>query len=283
MSHLTPQMQLLINTIRDLCLETNPVDVNVVKRFDSDENLIKHYARLAKDMGGTTVPDNIFQASFVYSVLPSYAQKFYNRGAVKVDEESVSNAAKQLSLAVQYQIAQAVATNTPIPLPFTQQLANEYMTCLLQQATIPPNIQKAVETGKYPQLNSINTLVNNVIDSIFSGGGDYYYYILNEHNRARVISLKENIGFLAPLSSSVDIFQYVADLATKAGKRPDLFSGATLITSSNGAGDLSKDATSKKTVCQRSLTELAFQNEALRRFIFQQLSYKHNNRPSTFA
>jgi hypothetical protein len=280
MSHLTPQMQLLINTIRDLCLDTNPVDVNVVKRFDSDENLIKHYARLAKDMGGSAVPDNVFQPSFVYTVLPAYAQKFYNKGAIGVNESSVAEAAKQLGLAVQYQVAQAVATNTPIPLPFTQQLANEYMTCLLQQATVPSNIQRAVESGKYPQLNHINMLGNNLSDNIFSSGGDYYYYILNEQNRARIISLKENIGFLAPLSSSVNIFQYVADRATKAGKRPDLFSGATLITSSGGGGARKDDSSKAANACQRSLTELAFQNEALRRFIFQQLSYKRNNRPA---
>lgn len=273
MSHLTPQMQLLINTIRDLCLETNPVDVNIVKRFDSDENLIKHYARLTRELGGSVVPDNIFQASFVYSVLPSYAQKFYNKGAVGLNTDSVSEAAKQLGLAVQYQVAQAVATNTPIPLPFNQQLANEYITCLLKQAHIPANIQSAVDSRKYPQLNQINDLVNSVIDNIFAGGGDYYHYILNEKNRARIISLKENISYLAPLSASTDIFQYIAELATKAGKKPGLFRDVTFLTAaSNVSANSRKD--NKQNSCQQSLTELAFQNEALRRFIFQQLNYK---------
>lgn len=273
MSNLTPQMQLLVNTIRDLCLETNPVHVNVVKRFDSDENIIKHYSRLSKELNGSVVPDNIFQPSFIYSVLPAYAQKFYNRGAVSMNGDAVAEAAKQLGLAVQYQVAQAVATNTPIPLPFTHQLYNDYMTLLLKQATIPLNIQNAVETRKYSQINNINDLVNNVIDSIFAGGGDYYLFVLNERNRARVMSLKENIAYLAPLSASTDIFEYIAELATNSGKRPGLFRDATLITASTLS---QKSATSnQQNECQRSLTELAFQNEALRRFIFQQFNYKN--------
>ncbi|AAG53816.1 gp41 [Helicoverpa armigera nucleopolyhedrovirus] len=274
MSHLTPQMIMLINTIRDLCVESHPISVNVVKRFDSDENLIKHYSRLRKELGGSEVAENIFQPSFVYNVLPSYAQKFYNKGAENVSGDSVSEAAHELGEALQYQIAEAVASNTPIPLPVRHQLVNTYITLLLQRANIPPNVQDAVSSRKYPTLNIINDLINNVIDDVFTGVyGNYYYYVLNEKNRARIVTLKENIGFLAPLSASTDIFQYIANLATRAGKRPSLFQGATFLNapSSNGS-----NVEQNRTSCQQSLTELAFQNEALRRYIFQKLSYKQN-------
>ncbi|AXS67729.1 gp41 [Cryptophlebia peltastica nucleopolyhedrovirus] len=277
MSQLTPQMLALVNTIRDICIDSNPINVNVVKRFDNDENLIKHYTRLRKELGHSVVTDNIFQPSFVYSVLPSYAQKFYNNNAENINANSVSQAARQLGLAIQYQVAEAVATNVPIPLPFSQQLTNSYMTLLLQRANIPMNIQGAVESRKYAGLNMINDIINNVIDDIFAGGGEYYLYVLNEKNRARIVSLKENIGFLAPLAASTDIFQYVADLATRAGRKPTLFQSATFMTGTSSSAGAAASSTQNKTSCQQSLTELAFQNEALRRFIFQQLSYKQNN------
>jgi hypothetical protein len=277
MSQLTPQMISLVNTIRDVCIESNPVHVNITKRFDSDENLIKYYSRLQKELGGNVINSEVFQPSFIYSVLPSYAQKFYNNGGENVNVTSVSEAAKQLSLAFQYQIAEAVTNNIPIPLPFNQQLANNYMTLLLQRATIPTNIQNAVNSRKYPQLNMINDLINSVIEDIFVGGSDYYNYMLNEKIRSKIVSLKENISFLTPsLSASTDIFQYVADLATRAGKKPSLFQSATFLTASPS----SAESRIVKTSCQQSLTELAFQNEALRRLIFQQLSYKHNNQLS---
>lgn len=277
MSQLTPQMISLVNTIRDVCIESNPVHVNITKRFDSDENLIKYYSRLQKELGGNVINSEVFQPSFIYSVLPSYAQKFYNNGGENVNVTSVSEAAKQLSLAFQYQIAEAVTNNIPIPLPFNQQLANNYMTLLLQRATIPTNIQNAVNSRKYPQLNMINDLINSVIEDIFVGGSDYYNYMLNEKIRSKIVSLKENISFLTPsLSASTDIFQYVADLATRAGKKPSLFQSATFLTASPS----SAENRIVKTSCQQSLTELAFQNEALRRLIFQQLSYKHNNQLS---
>ncbi|AUF81589.1 structural glycoprotein p40 [Malacosoma neustria nucleopolyhedrovirus] len=279
MSQLTPQMISLVNTIRDVCIESNPVHVNITKRFDSDENLIKYYSRLQKELGGNVINSEVFQPSFIYSVLPSYAQKFYNNGGENVNVTSVSEAAKQLSLAFQYQIAEAMTNNIPIPLPFNQQLANNYMTLLLQRATIPTNIQNAVNSRKYPQLNMINDLINSVIEDIFVGGSDYYNYMLNEKIRSKIVSLKENISFLTPsLSASTDIFQYVADLATRAGKKPSLFQSATFLTASPSS---SAESRIVKTSCQQSLTELAFQNEALRRLIFQQLSYKHNNQLST--
>ncbi|AKC91692.1 gp41 [Lambdina fiscellaria nucleopolyhedrovirus] len=280
MSNLDAETRLLINTIRDICIETHPVDVNVRKRFDNDESLIKHYERLRKELGGTVITDNVFQASFIGTVLPAYAQKFYNKGAMEVTGNALSEAAKQLGLAVQYQVAQAVTTSIPIPLPFSQQLANNYVTLLLKQAQIPSNIQAAVESRKYAQLNVINDLVNAVIDNVFAGGGDYYHYVLNERNRARVVSLKENIAYLAPLSASTNIFQYIAEQATKGGKRPGLFRDATHLTTSTVFGKEMGNANASGSIsgqssCQRALTELAFENESLRRLFFQKLSYKN--------
>ncbi|AKN80978.1 GP41 [Lonomia obliqua multiple nucleopolyhedrovirus] len=285
MSELSPLMIHFINTIRDMCIETNPVHVNVVKRFDTEENIIRHYMRLQKELSQNNAAEllssetNIFQPSFVLNSLPAYAQKFYNNGSDSLAKNSLNEAAKQLSVAVQYMVAESVANNVPIPLPFNQQLANNYITLLLKHATLPTNVQNAVESRRFPHINMINDLINNVIDDIFAGGGDYYHYLLNEKNRARVISLKENIGFLAPLSASADIFSFIAEMATRAGKRPSMFQNATFLTTAANAIN-SPSAHTSKSACQESLTELAFQNEALRRFIFQQINYKQNQNQS---
>ncbi|ABY65798.1 gp41 [Orgyia leucostigma nucleopolyhedrovirus] len=280
------ETRLLVNTIRDICIDTSPLDVNVVKRFDNDESLMKNYERLVKDNGGSVVPSNIFVQSFIDHVLPSYAQKFYNKGGITVSDDSKAEAAYQLGLAVKYQVAQAVTSSIPIPLPFNQQLANNYMTLLLKQAQIPPNVQTAVQSRRYAQLNNINDLINNVITNLFAGGNDYYYYVLNETNRARIISLKENLTYLGSLSETANVFEFIAELATRKGKQPGLFREAHNITSSNNrhrtivGGNANAMQTDKEAALhehyRRSLTEMAFQNEALRRFIFQELSYKRN-------
>ncbi|AHH82652.1 GP41 [Buzura suppressaria nucleopolyhedrovirus] len=276
------ETRLLVNTIRDICIDTTPLDVNVVKRFDSDENLMRHYERLVKEGGGFVVPQNIFVQSFIDHVLPSYAQKFYNKGGMTLSESSKAEAARQLGLAVQYQVAQAVTSSIPIPLPLTQQLANNYMTLLLKQAQIPPNIQQAVSSRKYNQLNNINDLINKVIDNIFAGESDYYYYVLNDKNRSRITSLKENLTYLGALSETNNIFEFIAEMATRRGKQPGLFREVYNITTSTKkpiSGILTSNATNIEAIHEhyrRSLTEMAFQNEALRRFIFQQLSYKTN-------
>nr|AFN21182.1 GP41 [Bombyx mori nucleopolyhedrovirus] len=278
MSELSPLMIHFINTIRDMCIDTNPINVNVVKRFESEETMIRHLIRLQKELGqgnaAESLPSdsNIFQASFVLNSLPAYAQKFYNGGADMLGKDALAEAAKQLSLAVQYMVAESVTCNIPIPLPFNQQLANNYMTLLLKHATLPPNIQSAVESRRFPHINMINDLINAVIDDLFAGGGDYYHYVLNEKNRARIMSLKENVAFLAPLSASANIFNYMAELATRAGKQPSMFQNATFLTSAANAVN-SPAAHLTKNACQDSLTELAFQNETLRRFIFQQINY----------
>ncbi|QWO71616.1 GP41 [Orgyia pseudotsugata single capsid nuclopolyhedrovirus] len=281
------ETRLLVNTIRDICIDTSPLDVNVVKRFDSDENLMKNYERLVKENGGSVVPSNIFVQSFIDHVLPSYAQKFYNKGGISVSDDNKAEAAYQLGLAVKYQVAQAVTSSIPIPLPFNQQLANNYMTLLLKQAQIPPNIQTAVQSRRYAQLNNINDLINNVISNLFAGGNDYYYYVLNEKNRARIISLKENLTYLGSLSETANVFDFIGELATRKGKQPGLFREAHNITSSSlqhrgmVGGNVNVVVQGDREAAlhehyRRSLTEMAFQNEALRRFIFQELSYKRN-------
>ncbi len=283
MSNLDPQTIHLVNTIRNVCIDTQPVDVNVIKRFDNDENMIKHYERLQRELGSSQISsNNIFQPSFVYSVIPAYALKFYNRNASSLNVESVERASQSLGIAVKYMIAEAISTNTPIPLPFDQKLANDYMTLLLQRASIPQNIQNALEANsnpnssqRYPRLSMINTIINNVIDDLFGGNGnDYYLFTLNERNRSRVLSMKRNISQLGALSLSSDIFKFIAQLSVDKGINANLFESAAVVT----AGGRSTET--PKTPCQQSLTELAFQNEALRRFIFQQLSYNYNLSPT---
>ncbi|AUV65359.1 GP41 [Alphabaculovirus myunipunctae] len=279
MSHLTPQQIDLITTIRHICIDTYPVDANATKRFESDTSIMNNYKRLQKELGDKPVTSDIFKSSFVYSALPSYAQKFYNKGADHMSSGSVEQAAKHLGYAVQYMVAQAVSNNTPIPFPFEQQLANDYLTLLLQRATIPQNIQDIINNnsggGKLygnSRVLLINQLVNNVIDDLFAGGSDYYLYMLNETNRSRILSMKENISYMAPLSATTDIFKFIATLATNSGKKPSVFQSASILTMPSRAPVVSEE----KNKCQQQLTELAFENEALRRFILQQLNYKND-------
>nr|AGS47918.1 structural glycoprotein p40 [Ectropis obliqua nucleopolyhedrovirus]QWV59668.1 Gp41 [Ectropis obliqua nucleopolyhedrovirus]UYO72861.1 Gp41 [Ectropis obliqua nucleopolyhedrovirus] len=276
----------LVNTIRDICIDTNPLNINVVKRFDSDEALMKNYENLVLRAGGSVVPSNIFKNEFMEHILPSYAQKFYNKGNFEVSNNSKSEAAKQLGLAIQYQIAQSVTSSVPIPLPLTQQLVNNFITLLLKKAQIPNNIQQAVSSKKYTQLNNIIMLINQIIEDVFASGGEYYYYVLNEKNRARIISLKENLTYLGALSETTNIFEFIAEMATRRGKQPGLFRDAYSITNSSTppqrkSQPKSASVNAEETLHEqyrRSLTEMAFQNEALRRFIFQQLSYKNNKK-----
>lgn len=273
MSELTPLMIHFINTIRDMCIDSNPVSVNIIKRVQSDDDIVRHLISLQKELRQNSVAEsvgsdaNIFQPSFVLNSLPAYAQKFYNGGANTLGKDALNEAAKQLSLAVQYMVSEAVTCSIPIPLPFDQQLANNYVTLLLKRATLPDNMQEAVRSRSFVHINMINDLINAVIDDLFAGGGTYYHYVLNEKNRARVIGLKENVGFLAPLSASADIFSYMSQLATQSGKRPDLFENAAFLTSAANAIN-SPALHLTQSACQKSLSQLAAQCETLTRFIF---------------
>jgi hypothetical protein len=273
MSELTPLMIHFINTIRDMCIDSNPVSVNIIKRVQTDEEIVRHLIGLQKELRQNSVAEsiasdsNIFQPSFVLNSLPAYAQKFYNGGADTLGKDALNEAAKQLSLAVQYMVSEAVTCSIPIPLPFDQQLANNYVTLLLKRATLPDNMQEAVKSRSFVHINMINDLINSVIDDLFAGGGSYYHYVLNDKNRARVVGLKENVGFLAPLSASADIFNYMSQLATRHGKRPDMFENAAFLTSAANAIN-SPAVHLTQSACQKSLSQLAAQCETLTRFIF---------------
>ncbi|AAC59082.1 gp41 [Orgyia pseudotsugata multiple nucleopolyhedrovirus] len=284
MSELTPLMIQFINTIRDMCIDSNPVSANIIKRAQSDDDIVRHLIGLQKELRQNSVAEaigsdfNIFQPSFVLNSLPAYAQKFYNGGANTLGKDALNEAAKQLSLAVQYMVSEAVTCSIPIPLPFDQQLANNYVTLLLKRATLPDNMQEAVKSRSFVHINMINDLINAVIEDLFAGGGTYYYYVLNEKNRARVVGLKENVGFLAPISASADIFNYIAQLATQQGKRPDMFENAAFLTAAAHAIN-SPAAHLTQSACQKSLSQLAAQCETLTRFVFMIMN--HNTVPTT--
>ncbi|ABF50308.1 gp41 [Antheraea pernyi nucleopolyhedrovirus] len=274
MSELTPLMIQFINTIRDMCIDSNPVSVNIIKRVQSDEEIVRHLIGLQKELRQNSVAEavasdaNIFQPSFVLNSLPKYAQKFYNSGADSLGKDAINEAAKQLSLAVQYMVSEAVTCNMPIPLPFDQQLANNYVTLLLKRATLPENVKEAVNSRSFVHINMVNDLVNSAIDDLFANGGTYYYYMLNEKNRSRVINLKRNLAAVAPsLAQANDIFFYMAQLATQSGRRTDMFDGAAFLTSAANAID-SPAVHLTQSACQKSLSQLAAQCETLTRFIF---------------
>lgn len=262
MTKMTPQTIELVNTIRDMCIDSNPISVNVTKKFDNETNLINYYTRLNKELGGVDVPDTIFQPSFVLTQMKAYANKFC--------AGNLSQTAYYLSLAFEYMMASAVARNQPLPLA-TDERAQNYMTLLLQQADIPHNLQTAIASRKFKSLNMVSDLVNNVIDDIFTlESNNYYRVVLNEKNKGRVISFRENMNDLGPFNETKDVFRFIAKMVASRGIKPPLIENATSF-------NFISIKDQNKTTCQQSLTELAFQNEALRRFMFQKLSYKNKS------
>lgn len=265
LSTLTPEEIKLAKLMERSFNRSVPATVSVNKVFDKDENLIEHYRGLLRGRGPFEGESSIFSASFMSSpALVAYARKFYRN--------DVSQAAKRLGENLKYELADAAARDRPLPhVPFDT-LMDNYLRLLVTQSKIPPNVDNAIALRKsqFDHLNLFRAVVNKMVEDIFTGS-DYFYYnsLLNDTNKSLIAGLRNNMAHVTSSVKSLNIFQAMAVIATQSGRVPkqgiDIPELNNLTQRSNPLAD------EPPTHCQTQLTELAFQNEALRRTIFQEI------------
>lgn len=265
---LSPENIDFMNSVMYLCNNNVNANFNVSKKFDTEAKLISHIKSLREKEGQILDNQNVFKPEFAVSkTVVQYANRFY-RG-------NINNAVKNISNSLKYMLANAVVRDSPLPTPLTN-VAYTYLHLLVNKAKIPLNMLTYVRTeGKdtinpkpYSVISVINEIINNVIDDIFTGKHyNYYFVTLNDDNKALIQSFKDNIRYLTKSSiKPMNIFEYIATEATKAGKKD--------------AAALTEDGKHPvpQNRCQESLTELAFQNQALLSYMFQNINYSNNKK-----
>ncbi|AEB00377.1 gp41 [Clostera anachoreta granulovirus] len=261
-AELTPEQIDCMNTVRDIFIRADPVDVNVVKRFESDDDLIQYYANLEKKYGGTVKLNGshgVFDKSFVISpIMKSYADKFYKR--------KLGLASSHLSEVLKYQMAHAITQNKPLPL-FSSDATNDYLLQLHSKAEVAPNFRQKIELRENERLNVCVDTINAVVEDVLFGKHDGYHVntTLTPHNRTAVHRFRHNITYLCgtPLTLSTNVFQLLEDRAVKNGQVED-----------TDYSQLERAAVSTSTTSQ-NVTQLAFENEALRRAKVQEFNIKY--------
>lgn len=261
-SKLTPDQIACMNLVRDVFLQADPLPVNATKRFESDEDLIAYYANLEKKYGGTVKlsgAHGIFDKSFIISpIMKAYADKFYKR--------RLNLAANHLSDVLKYQMANAVTQNKPLPL-LNNDTTVEYLQTLYQKADVAPNVQQVVQSKGNQRLNVCTDVLNSVVEDVLMGSHNGYYVntALSPKLRAMVHRFRDNITYLlnSPLTLSTDVFSLIEKKAVQNGQAVGV--------------DYGKMETVKSpfTSTQQHLTELAFENEALRRAKIQELNVRY--------
>lgn len=262
-SNLSPDEIELMNVIREVFIRGDPLPVTATKRFETDDQLIEYYKNLEiKYQGNNTGkngPHGIFDKSFVISpIMKSYADKFYKR--------RLNLASTHLSNVVKYQMATAITQNKPLPL-VQNDVADEYFKLLCHKANVSTNIKQLLNERTNSRLNSCTNLFNNLVDDVLTGAHEGYYVnnCLNDEMKAKVLKFRDDVSFLvqAPLNMSTNVFALIDAAAKKYGKP------ATEV-----AADHVKRLNSHTAQTSEQLyaTELAFENEALRRGLIQQLN-----------
>nr|AIU36887.1 ORF104 gp41 [Cydia pomonella granulovirus] len=262
---LTPDQIACMNLVRDLFLKADPLPVNVAKRFQSDTELIEYYANLEKKYGGVVKLNGahgIFDKSFIISpIMKAYADRFYKR--------RLNLAASHLSDVFKYQMANAVTQNKPLPM-LTNDITNEYMQMLYQKTEIAPNIQKVVDERNNERLRVCTDIINGVVEDLLYGTHNGYYInnALHPKLRTAVHRFRNNITYLlnSPLTLSTNVFNLMEYKAVQNGQLKDVDYSA-----------LEVSVGGHRTPAQQHITELAFENEALRRGKIQELNMKYAN------
>nr|AUF82003.1 gp41 [Cryptophlebia leucotreta granulovirus] len=266
---LTPEQIGCMNLVRDLFIKADPVPVNVTKRFQSDTELIEYYANLEKKYGGNLKINEsahgIFDKSFIISpIMKSYADHFYKR--------RLNLAASHLSDVFKYQMANAVTQNKPLPM-LNNDITNEYMQTLYHKADIAPNVKQVINEGNNDKLKMCSEILNNLVEDILYGTHNGYYInnCLNSKLKTAVHRFRNNITFLvnSPLSLSTNIFNLIENTAIQSGQSKNIDYASLEVTPSN------------KMPAQQHISELAFENEALRRGKIQELNLKYSNLKSS--
>ncbi|AER41525.1 GP41 [Epinotia aporema granulovirus] len=263
-SKLSPEQISCMNMVRDLFLKADPVPVSVNKRFESDEQLIEYYGNLEKKYGSDiklTNAHTIFDKSFIMSpIMKTYADKFYKR--------RLNLAASHLSDGIKYQMANAVTQNKPIPLIYND-ATDEYLRQVYQKTDVAPNLQHMIDASSNSKLCMCTDIINNVVEDVLTGSHNGYYVntCLYPHVRNNVLRFRDNITFLlrSPLTLSTNVYGLLEKKAQEHGQ--------------NTTADYSQWGVSRKTniPIKQSLSEMAFENEALRRGIIQNLNIKYSD------
>lgn len=263
---LSPEQIACINLMRDLFVKGDPLPVTAGKRFQTDEELKEYYANLEKKFGEIKLngAHGIFDRSFVISkIMQSYADKFYER--------RLNLAASHLSDVILYQMATALTHNKPLPIVHND-AADEYLRMVYHKTDISPNIQELVTNKSNERLSICTGVLNNLVQDILFGTHKGYYInnCLTPETRREVHRFRDNITYLvkAPLTLSTNVYGLIETAALNAGQHQEQNYDA-----------ISTPTPANATPIQQSLTDLAFENEALRRGLIQKLNIKYKNLP----
>nr|WPN08719.1 gp41 [Cnaphalocrocis medinalis granulovirus] len=264
-SKLTPDQIECMNLVRDIFVKADPLSVNVTKRFQSDEELVEYYGNLEKQYSGVSSSSNkttkdIFDQSFITSpIMKTYASKFYKR--------HLNLAASHLSEVFKYQMATAITQNKPLPL-FNIDTTHDYLKTLYHKADMPPNVQQAMVNKSNERLSVCTDVINNVVDDLLYGTHNGYYIntTLYPNVRTAVHRFRHNITHLlnCPLTLSTNIYNLI-ETKTNLSKNID-YKPLERVEHQNS-----------QIPVQQHLTEMAFENEALRRAKIQEMNIKYAN------
>ncbi|ACZ63574.1 GP41 [Pieris rapae granulovirus Wuhan] len=263
---LNPDQIACINLVRDIFIKADPLPVNVAKRFANDQELIEYYANLEKKYSGLIKLNGahgIFDKSFVISpIMKAYAEKFYKR--------RLNLAASHLSDVFKQQMANAVTQSKPLPL-LNSDTSNEYLLMLYQKVDIAPNVQQSIELKNNERLNMCFEILNGVVEDVLFGAHNSYYIntCLCPKLKTAVHRFRNNITYLlnSPLNVSTNIFGLIEKKAVQNGQPTNIdYSQMEIVPKSN-------------IPLKHHLSELAFENEALRRAKIQELNIKYTDLP----
>ncbi|QOD40057.1 gp41 [Matsumuraeses phaseoli granulovirus] len=262
-SKLSPDQIACMNLVRDIFIKADPLPVNVVKRFENDQELVEYYGNLEKKYNGPIKLNGahgIFDKTFVVSpIMKAYADKFYKR--------RLNLAASHLSDVFKYQMANAITQNKPLPL-LTSDTANDYMQLLYQKAEIAANVQNAIDTNTNERLSVCSNILNNLVEDVLLGSHNGYYVnnCLNEQMKHHVYRFRNNITYLlnSPLTLSTNVYNLIEQTAVKNGQTP---------TAEPPHPNYKQSLNTIQP--QQHLTDMAFENEALRRAKIQELNIRY--------
>nr|AJA91728.1 GP41 [Adoxophyes orana granulovirus] len=260
---LKPEQILCLNTVRDLFLKADPLPVTATKRFENDKELLSYYGNLEKKYppqnteSGTT---GIFDKNFVHSkAFQSYADKFYNR--------RLNLAAAHLGDVLKYMIAYSITNNKPLPLLNLDSTTNEYLKLLYHKAQAIPDY-KETHTN---QMTICTGVFNKLIEDMLYGTHNNYYIekCLSGDIKQRVLQFKSDINYLLTNEPSKIINDVYTPIREKAIHN-------SLITTTTTNQSVQQQQQHYSPIHQQ-LSELAFENETLRRNKIQELNVKYSD------
>ncbi|UXX41897.1 gp41 [Psilogramma increta granulovirus] len=259
MSKLSAEQIGCINLLRDMFVKADPLPVNVTKRFENDSDLVSYYANLEKKYGTIKFNGNhgIFDKSFTISpIMKAYADKFYKR--------RLSLAASHLSDIVKYQIATAITQNKSLPLFYTD-TTNEYIQMLYQKGDVG-------NVYKNNQPSVCVDVMNRLVEDVLYGKHNGYYVnnCLSVQNKNAVHRFRDNITYLlnSPLTLSTNIYELMENRAVTNGQQVN-------VNYNNLEETNVSDSNVVAIPLQQHLSQLSFENEALRRAKIQDMNIKY--------